>query len=186
MLPELVTERLRLVPLVEADLDRMHDLLTQPDVRRYLCDDTVLERAQVERLLQEPAGYELDGLGLWSMLDAPGTWIGIIGLRPVSKEAARAFPAFADEVEPVVALGPGAWGRGYAEEALRCAADYAFLDLRYGRLVALVDEPNVRSRRLLARIGFEVVGTGPGPKFPLRAYSLASPKRRLDSGGAGG
>jgi ribosomal-protein-alanine N-acetyltransferase len=186
MLPDLVTERLRLVPLTEADLDRLHDLLTQPGVRRYLCDDAVLERAQVERLRQEAAGYEPEGLGLWSVLTAQGTWIGIIGLQPVSGEAARAFADFAGAVEPMVALRPEAWGRGYAEEALRRAADYAFLDLRQGRLVALVDEPNVRSRGLLERVGFGVVGTGPGPKFPLRAYSLASPKRRLDSGGAGG
>ncbi|MEE1613776.1 GNAT family N-acetyltransferase [Microvirga sp. CF3016] len=86
----------------------------------------------------------------------------------------------------MVALRPEAWGRGYAEEALRRTADYAFLDLRHGGIVALVDERNVRSHRLLEGIGFEVVSTGPGPKFPLRAYSLASPKRRLDSAGAGG
>lgn len=186
MLPELATERLRLVLLMEADLDRVHDLLTQPGVRRHLCDDTVLERAQVERLRQEAVAYEADGLGLWSVLTAQGAWIGLIGLQPVSGEAARAFADFAGAVEPVVALRPEAWGRGYAEEALRRAAHYAFLDLRHGRLVALVDEPNVRSHRLLERTGFEVVGTGPGPKFPLRAYSLASPKRRLDSGDAGG
>jgi RimJ/RimL family protein N-acetyltransferase len=49
-----------------------------------------------------------------------------------------------------------------------------------------VDEPNAQSRRLLARLGFQAVGVGEGPKHPLRAYSLILPKRRLDSTGSGG
>jgi RimJ/RimL family protein N-acetyltransferase len=186
MLPEFVTERLRLVPLAETDLDRLYDLLTQPDVRRYLCDDLILERSQVEKLIRDVAGQGLDGLGLWSMLTIHGDWIGTVGLQRVSGDAAQAFPDVAGEVEPVIALRPEAWGRGYAEEVLRCATDCALLQLGHGCLVALVDEPNARSHRLLERIGFAVAGIGQGPRHPLRAYSLFPPKRRLDRAGAGG
>jgi ribosomal-protein-alanine N-acetyltransferase len=186
MLPLLATERLRLEPISMADLDRLHGLLILPDVRRYLCDDAVLSREQVENLMRQAAALAPDGLGLWRLLSADGAWIGILGLQPVSAAASEAYPAFAGAVEPLVALHPQAWGKGFAVEALTRAAAYARDDLQLDRLAALVDEPNARSHRLLAQVGFRVAGKGSGPKHPLRAYSLALPKRRLDRAGADG
>jgi len=181
----LATERLRLQPVAKGDLGRLHGLLIRPEVRRYLCDDAVPDRAQVESLVGEASALAPRGLGLWSIRDEDGAWLGILGLQPVSGAAATAWPAFAGEVEPLVAIDPLAWGRGYATEALRRAAAYARDDLGLQSLVALVDEPNVGSHRLLARVGFQPVGTGQGPRHPLQAYSLSLPKRRLDSAGIG-
>jgi ribosomal-protein-alanine N-acetyltransferase len=138
----LATERLRLRPVTSGDLGRLHDLLTQPEVRRYLCDDAVLSREQVEGLMGEAAALGPAGLGLWSLLTAEGTWIGILGLQPVSEGAAKAHPAFHGEVEPLVALHRQAWGKGYATEALDRAVAYAAESLGRTCLVALVDEPN--------------------------------------------
>lgn len=185
MLPMLATERLRLKPVASGDLDRLHGLLILPDVRHFLCDDTVLDRAQVESLIREAAALVPRGLGLWSILADDEVWVGILGLQPISETASEAWPGFIGGVEPVIALHPEAWGRGYAAEALRRAAAYARDHLHLDRLVALVDEPNVRSHRLLAKVGFKILGEGPGPKHRLRAYSLALPKRRLDSAGVG-
>ncbi|NBJ10782.1 GNAT family N-acetyltransferase [Microvirga arsenatis] len=185
MLPMLATERLRLEPVANGDLGRLLGLLIRPEIRRYLCDAAVLDRAQVESLTGEAAALAPRGLGLWSIRDEDGAWLGILGLQPVSAVAATAWPAFAEEVEPLVAIDPLAWGRGYATEAVRRAAAYARDDLGLHRLVALADEPNVRSHRLLARVGFQPVGTGQGPRHLLQAYSLSLPKRRLDSAGIG-
>jgi RimJ/RimL family protein N-acetyltransferase len=85
------------------------------------------------------------------------------------------------EVEPLIALHPKVCGRGYAAEVLERAIAHVADELSRSRLVALVDEPNTRSRRLRRRAGFEVVGGAPGPKHPLRVYALSSSKRRLDS-----
>ena len=46
MLPTFATPRLRLEPLPPADGDRLHRLLIHPEVRRYLCDDIIVDRAQ--------------------------------------------------------------------------------------------------------------------------------------------
>ena len=182
----LATARLRLEPVSLGDLGRLHGLLILPDIRRFLCDDAVLGRAQVQGLIREAMALAPRGLGLWSLLANNGAWIGILGLQPISGAASEAWPDFIGEVEPVIALHPQAWGRGYAAEALCRATASAQDDLHLSRLVALVDEPNSRSHRLLAKIGFKILGEGPGPKHPLRAYSLALPKRRLDSAGADG
>ncbi len=186
MLPTFTTARLRLEPLRAADGDRLHGLLIRPEVRRYLCDDVIVDRAQVDAMLREAAAHASRGLGLWSLATSGGDWIGVLGLQPVSGPAAQAWPGASGEVEPLIALHPGAWGRGYAGEALSRAVVYAFDDLGRGCLVALVDEPNERSRRLLERAGFAPVGARPGPTHPLRAYSLHPTNRRLDSRGAGG
>ncbi len=185
MLPALETRRLRLEPLSEADLDRLHRLLIRPEVRLYLCDDLVVDRGQVGSMLREAAALAPRGLGLWS-LALSGGWIGVLGLQPVSGPAAQAWPEAAGEVEPLIALQPEAWGQGYAAEALGRAAAYAFDDLGRDRLVALVDEPNGRSRRLLERAGFSAVATCPGPRHPLRAYLRPRSKRCLDRAGVAG
>lgn len=186
MLPTFATPRLRLEPLRLADGDRLHELLIHPEVRRYLCDDVIVDRAQVDGMLHEAAASASQGLGLWSLATAGGDWIGILGLQPVSGPAAQAWPEASGEVEPLIALHPGAWGRGYAGEALSRAIAYAFDDLGRGRLVALVDEPNERSRQLLERAGFAPVGACPGPTHSLQAYSLHRSNRRLDSASVAG
>ena len=163
MLPTFATPRLRLEPLPPADGDRLHRLLIHPEVRRYLCDDIIVDRAQVDGMLCEAAASASQGLGLWSLATSGGDWIGILGLQPVSGPAVHAWPEASGEVEPLIALDPEAWGQGYAGEALSRAVAYAFDDLGRGCLVALVDEPNERSRRLLESAGFASVGACPGP-----------------------
>ena len=186
MLPTFATPRLRLEPLRSAEGNRLHGLLIRPEVRLYLCDDVIVDRAQVDGMLCEAAASASQGLGLWSLATSGGDWIGVLGLQPVSGPAAQAWPEASGEAEPLIALHPEAWGRGYAGEALSRIIAYAFDDLGRGRLVALVDEPNERSRRLLERAGFAPVGARPGPTRPLRAYSLHQSNRRLDSTGPGG
>jgi ribosomal-protein-alanine N-acetyltransferase len=183
MLPALVTQRLLLVPASSADLGHMHGLLAHPEVRCFLCDDMIISDAQVRDMLREAAGLAPAGLGLWSLMLKGGDRVGLLGLQPVAGTAAQVWPDFSGEVEPLIALHPEAWGRGYAAEALGRVAAYAFDELGLSRLVALVDEPNERSRRLLEQLGFTSLGTCAGPRHLLRAYSLSQPKRRLDSAG---
>ena len=54
------------------------------------------------------------------------------------------------------AFAPAFHGRGLASEAMRAVVSYAFDDLRVARLVADTSEDNVRSRRLMERLGMTV------------------------------
>jgi ribosomal-protein-alanine N-acetyltransferase len=180
-LPELVTPRPRLVPVGLHDLDRIHALLVLPEVRRFLCDDRVLPREVVAELLRSGISRQAEGLGLWSVLDPSGGWIGLLGLSPVEGAALEARPDFAGEVEPVVALHPAAQGRGYATEALRAALGHAFGTLRRDRLVALADVPNTASAAMLRRAGFVELGRAPGPLHELIAWECLAPTARASS-----
>jgi len=50
-LPTLTTRRLTLRPAIDADREGLWQLLTDPQVRRYLCDDKVLPQAEVQEML---------------------------------------------------------------------------------------------------------------------------------------
>jgi ribosomal-protein-alanine N-acetyltransferase len=56
-------------------------------------------------------------------------------------------------------LARACWGKGYMYEALSALLDYAFFDLDLNRIEALVMPANMRSKRLLKRLGFAHEGT---------------------------
>jgi RimJ/RimL family protein N-acetyltransferase len=174
MLPSLATPRLLLCPATEADLDALWRLLTDPQVRRYLCDDRVLTRAEVQAILAEGIAQWPAGMGLWLLRLHEGEMVGCLGLHPVSHGIVAHAPDLAGEIEPTIALAPEHWGRGSATEALAAALAHAFVTLARGDLVAVVDQPNTRSHRLMTRVGFTPDSmAATGPRYPLRTYRLA-------------
>lgn len=113
-------------------------------------------------------------MGLWLLHDREQRLVGCIGLHPVSADIVAHAPDLAGELEPTIALAPEHWGRGYAAEALQAVLVHAFETLGLEHLVAVVDAPNLRSHRLMLRVGFSQTGsTATGPCYRLRLYRLA-------------
>jgi RimJ/RimL family protein N-acetyltransferase len=173
-LPALATARLILRPATEADQDVLWLLLTDRQVRRYLCDNRILSRGEVEAILADSMAQWPAGMGLWLLRGHDENVVGCIGLYPVSADILAHAPHLAGEIEPMIALVPDCWGLGLAAEALAAAVAYAFDSLGLERLVAVVDEPNERSHRLMRRVGFTPTGTtATGPCYPLRTWRMA-------------
>ncbi len=160
----------RLRPARADNLDILVELLQDEDVRRYLCDDTVLPRKTVAEMLARSERLESRDLGLW-MIEHSGDLVGVAGLEPVSAEM-DAVPAMAGGIEPIVALNPAYWGQGLAREAMNALILHARQSLRLSHLVAAVDEPNARSHRLMEQCGFAPVGAAEGPANNLVLYRL--------------
>jgi RimJ/RimL family protein N-acetyltransferase len=170
----LTTKRLLLRPARPTDLDALWALWTDAEVRRFLWDDRVITRDEAAATLADCDALGAEGLGLWVLEpQAPGVVecdpLGCAGLFPVST-AARYEPRLAGMVEPLVALAPRVWGRGYAQEALGALIAYARAPLGRSRLAAVTDVPNAASDRMLRRAGFIVLGETMGPRYPLRTY----------------
>lgn len=174
MLPTLTTPHLALRPATDADLEALWRLLIDHEVRRYLCDDQVTTRAEVQAMLADNIALWPTAMGLWLLCDSDGLPIGCIGLHPVTPGIVAHAPELAGEVEPTIALAPDHWGQGYAAEALAAVLAYGFERLGLEQLVAVADVPNVRSHRLMLRVGFTPTATtASGPCYPLRTYRLA-------------
>jgi len=139
------TDRLSLRPLAPDDVDLVHRFWTDPDVRRYLWDDEVIDRDRAAAVVAESvASFARRGFGHWAMhLRERGAFVGWCGLRDAG-----------DDVELLYAVVPDAWGRGLATEAARALVSYGFDACRLDRVVAATDAPNVASARVLAKAGF--------------------------------
>jgi RimJ/RimL family protein N-acetyltransferase len=110
----------------------------------------VLSRAETEaRVARIRNQFERNGFGLWA-LEVPGTadFIGFAGLG---------IPQFEAPFTPCVEIGWRLafehWGHGYATEAARAALDFGFGKLQLEQIVSFTVPANVRSRRVMERLG---------------------------------
>ncbi len=142
----------------------------------------LLTRAQSDDLVGRlETCFRENGYGAWAV-EVPGEapLIGFIGLWP----AAPLLP-FAPAVEIGWRLARSYWGRGLAHEGALAAIDFAFEELSLEEIVAYTTVANVRSRRLMERLGMT---RDPAEDFdhpeilrgdPLEAhvvYRLAAPR----------
>jgi [ribosomal protein S5]-alanine N-acetyltransferase len=173
MPPVLETERLILRPYNEADIETAFALFEQdPEVYRFDPGFArTLDRcaAIIKRLI---ADNEEDGEGTLAVtLKQDGRFIGQAGLQLY----VMPWQPFATpEVELRYKFGSAHWGNGYAYEAARTLADFAFKRMRLLRLVTLTHPNNARSVRLLERLGF-CLGPAPVPWKPQSIAILTNP-----------
>lgn len=175
MLPALATGRLALRPCAADDAPDLLELFAGPGVRRFLFDGTVPTAAEVTAMLAGWAALAPLGMGGWTLrakgAPAGSPPLGCAALLPVGATA-RLAPRLAGGVEPLLALAEPHWGGGLAREALSALIAHAFGTLRLPGLVAVADEPNARSIRMLLAAGFVPDGEAQGPAHPLRLFRL--------------
>ena len=150
---KLETARLLLREFRDPDLDAYAAMCADPEVMRYLSPTgAVLSREDAWRQMALFAGHwTLRGFGMWAVEErASGRFIGRVGLhRP------EGWP----DLELGWSLCREAWGKGYATEAARAAAGYAFGELRRTHLIHLILPGNTRSIRVAERLGATPRGT---------------------------
>lgn len=142
------TERLLLRRWREADLEPFAEMNADPLVMEHF--PATLSRAESSALIERSERWFDDrGYGLWAIeLSADGTFAGFTGLAPVDE----ALP-FAPAVELGWRLAHAYWGQGIAIEAAFATARFAFDVLELPSVVALTAATNVRSRRVMERLG---------------------------------
>jgi [ribosomal protein S5]-alanine N-acetyltransferase len=145
-------------PLVPSDADALHVIFTEPGVRQYLFDDTLLTREESRKHVEAALAHDA-----W-IVELDGLVVGFTSLRPVGGDR-----------ELMIALSERCWGRGVAFDAARAAMRHGFEVLKLDRIVASVDLPNDRSHRLMARLGFGSIGETDGPKYRARTYEARRP-----------
>lgn len=144
MIPEVVTERLRLRAFRDDDLDAFAATMADEETTRFI--GGVADRRQAWRLLALFAGHwELRGFGPWAVeRREDGRLVGRCGLW---------YPEGWPEIELGWTLSRDAWGHGYATEAALASMDWAADTLGLTRVCSLVAGENERSVRVAERLG---------------------------------
>jgi len=143
--PDLMTARLALRPFANADLDAVHTLWTDADMRRYLCDDRIVTLEESRGwLAASTAGFVQRRFGLWGVHErGAGRLIGFSGCRD--------WPT--GEPELMYGLLRAWWHLGLATEAAMAVLTYVFETLGHPVVFAAADPPNVASIRVMERLG---------------------------------
>lgn len=67
-LPQITTARLHFRPFTLADVDALHHLWTDPDVRRYLWDDKIISRETAEEVVRASlVSFQEHRFGFWTL-----------------------------------------------------------------------------------------------------------------------
>jgi [ribosomal protein S5]-alanine N-acetyltransferase len=156
----LETSRLILKPILITDLPIFHHILTDPYVRKYLCDNLIFSQQQTAEMIAESQKlFASENLGLW-LLETKNKVkqvksdrldreiMGFVGLWYFFNE---------NQPQLAYALLPEATKKGYATEAATKIIEYCFDRLSYDYLVASSDKPNLESHQLAARLGMKQV-----------------------------
>lgn len=143
---ELLTERLRLRPIGDGDIDDLHRLWIDPDVRRYLWDGRIIARDAVEEIVAASIhSFRERGFGFYAIFFRDAVeLIGFCGLRMFEDN---------EQVELLYGVHPHHWGAGIANEAATDVLRDAFQRVGVQRVIAATDTPNQRSVSVLQRLG---------------------------------
>jgi ribosomal-protein-alanine N-acetyltransferase len=162
------TDRLILRWFAADDAPFILTLLNEPGWIRFIGDRGVdsIETAAAYIETKLIASYRQHGFGLYAMqLKEAETTIGMCGL--VKRDGL-------DDVDIGFALLAAYEGRGYAKEAANATLNYARDTHKLHRLVAITNEDNISSIKLLEHIGmaFEKTIMLPGDNKVLKYYAI--------------
>ena len=147
----LETGRLRLRRFTTADVDRLVELDSDPEVLRYITYGVPAPRAVYEDVIL-PRWFAIYAatplLGYWAAEDREsGAFLGWFHLRP---------DRFDDgEQELGYRLGRATWGRGFATEGAVAVIEHGFTRAGAAKITARTLEGNRLSQRVMQKCGLE-------------------------------
>jgi RimJ/RimL family protein N-acetyltransferase len=153
--PEIRTERLLLRRWKPCDRVPFAALNADPRVNEFLPGPLTREQSD-EFAMRIDANFGCHGFGLWAVeVRNVAPFVGFIGLAVPRFEA-----AFTPCVEIGWRLSADHWGRGYATEGAKAALAFGFKAIGLHEIVSFTAPDNVRSRRVMEKIGMEHVVAG--------------------------
>ena len=143
------SDRLLLREWTEPDREALAEMSRDPAVMEFLYPGPLSREdsdAAMDRILGH---FRLRGFGFW-VVEIPSvtSFAGAVGL---------AVPRFEASFTPCVEVGwrlaRSYWGRGYATEAAAVAMSHGFARLGLDEIVAMTVPANVRSQRVMEKLG---------------------------------
>jgi RimJ/RimL family protein N-acetyltransferase len=148
MTSEIVTDRLRLRAWRPTDREPFAALNADPRVMEHFESPLAREQSNtLANLIEEK--FDRYGFGFWAVeITGVAAFAGFIGLS---------VPQFETHFTPCVEIGwrlsADYWNRGYATEGAGAALRFGFEDLQLSEIVAFTVPSNIRSQRVMEKIG---------------------------------
>jgi RimJ/RimL family protein N-acetyltransferase len=145
---EIRTERLLLRSWRSSDREPFAKLNADPKVVEFL--PKLLSREESDAMADRiEARFGERGFGLWA--------VEIPGVRPFAGYVGLSVPGFEAHFTPCIEIGwrlaAEYWGQGYATEGAKAALDFGFRWLGFEEIVSFTTVANIRSRRVMEKIG---------------------------------
>ncbi len=145
----LKTKRLILREFVPEDLNEYAKLDSDPEVMKYISNGKTRTFQEIKGDLERIIKYnsENEGFGLWAAIEKDSNkFIGWFCLKHLDKTA---------EIEVGYRLIREFWGKGFASEGAKAIVIYGFNKLGLKRIVAVADQGNKASIRVLEKAGLK-------------------------------
>jgi RimJ/RimL family protein N-acetyltransferase len=175
----LATARLNLVPFANEHVESLNAMNADAEVMRYLTGrpETLEEtRAFVQRVQRHWATF---GHSWWSLIDREsGHLVGAAAVQHLRRERAPE-PDPACPLEIGWRLRRDCWHRGFASEAARAIADFAFDTVQVDELYAVCHPDNAASAQVMKRLGMQDCGLQTWYGLNLATYCIKAQAWRV-------
>jgi RimJ/RimL family protein N-acetyltransferase len=141
-------EKLTLRQWRDSDLEPYAEMNADPEVMRHFPALLSHEESKTSLEKQRRAINER-GWGLW-VVDVDGVFAGFTGLNPPNFTA-----HFTPCIEVAWRFRREFWGRSLAYRAAREVLTFGFVALKLNEIVSFTATTNLRSQRLMERLGFQ-------------------------------
>jgi len=132
----------------DSDFEPFAEMNADPEVMRHF-PSMLTRREAMDSFRRVRGNLEKNGWGIWAV-EVEGEFAGFTGLM-VPRYALPAMPC----TEILWRFRRQYWGRGLAYAAAVQALEYGFTKLRLREIVAFTTVSNLRSIRLMERLGFK-------------------------------
>jgi RimJ/RimL family protein N-acetyltransferase len=174
----LTTNRLILRTWKPSDIPLMAAISSDPLVMEHFpaIQDITATKALIDHINQH---YEKFGYALYAVeIKDTHEFIGFVGLNHPPFEIPNFQPVELPIIEIGWRLSSKHWGKGYATEAAKAVLHYAFKELNLSEIISFTVVANIKSRRVMEKIGLHHTETDDfdHPKLdensPLRRHVL--------------
>jgi [ribosomal protein S5]-alanine N-acetyltransferase len=161
--PVLSTQRLRLRPMEDRDLDALCTFWCDAENVKYFLKPATREEVAA-RIRTNQGRYREFGYGRWAVTLPDGQVIGDCGLIWQDVDARK-------RLEVGYVFRKDQWGKGFATEAARACVEFAFA-LGEPEVIALIRPENTPSIRVAERLGMILEGSVFWREFDHRIYQV--------------
>ncbi len=150
--PTFTTNQLRFRQFEPKDVFDVYKLFSDPETMRFDGGRTMLNINEAFQFISVYSAYYPEGSYIrWAVENQKtGQFLGTGGFHKISKEANRG--------EIGGELLKSVWGNGLGKEALYGLTNFAFEELKFNRISALISPKNIGAQKVVETMGFRKEG----------------------------